>query len=209
MRHLFFEDFLECIVRLACQCALPTWEEIGAAGASNAGEFLIALREYHPAEYATFVEERTGTWRTRDNPRQRVHACVDHLLALLVHKVHTSAVHGAPISDAKAVTAKGAKEFLRLHDIATAKPSAKASESHHGHHGSDHSGTITPNPLADGRVLAALDTVAERVRGALAQVGAFSGMSDAQRELLRTSMSMAKFERDEVVFEQVSALPLA
>ncbi len=67
----------------ACQVALPTWEEVSAAGADHAGEFLVGLRAYHPEEYQSFVAERKGSWRTRVSRSQPLDSTGCHRLRFL------------------------------------------------------------------------------------------------------------------------------
>ena len=80
MRDLFFEDFMEAIVRLASILALPTVEEIENAGVEDGGVFLLALYRDEREGFDSFVAQRTQTWL--GYPRQFIHRCVDHLMAL-------------------------------------------------------------------------------------------------------------------------------
>ena len=88
MRHLFFEDFLEAIVRLAGMVSLPTDEEIRTAGAADAGEFLISLEAADSAAYRHFVDTHRQDWR--HEPKQMIWRCVSHLLSYIVRTVETN-----------------------------------------------------------------------------------------------------------------------
>ena len=48
-------------MRIASVCALPTLEEIEAAHAADAGEFLLSLYQDAPDAFRQFVACRTGS----------------------------------------------------------------------------------------------------------------------------------------------------
>ena len=77
LRHLSFQDFLEALVRLAMQVPLPTDDEIGAMGASDAGEFMMELRA-KKEELRSFAQARKRTWN--QEPAQHVSRCERHEL---------------------------------------------------------------------------------------------------------------------------------
>ena len=88
--HLGFEDFLEALCRVAVLKALPTDEELHAAGDDgaghpfNAGTYLLELAASRPAEYVQMLRERATEWGAP--PAQPMERCVEHL-------VHIMAVH--------------------------------------------------------------------------------------------------------------------
>ncbi len=87
LRNLFFEDFLEALVRIARLIALPTDEELADAGAADAGEYLLAMRA-DPKLLARFIEQHKMGWQRE--PRQATSRCVAHLISYIVHTVEES-----------------------------------------------------------------------------------------------------------------------
>jgi hypothetical protein len=92
-RHMFFEDFLEGLVRLSTMIALPTDMEIEEVGAADAGEFLLAMQADDPLSFQTFVEQRKPKHKDPDgsdfdeHAEQPIWRCVQHLISLLVRTV--------------------------------------------------------------------------------------------------------------------------
>ena len=105
MVHLYFEDFLEALVRLSTMKGWPTDEEISKAGYTDAGEFLINLQQF-PTVYAKFAAEHAQSWD--QEPRQPIARCVEHLISWLVRVVEgaagPSATLPSPSSRALALT---------------------------------------------------------------------------------------------------------
>ncbi len=84
LNGLSFEDWLEALVRVSTMKALPTDAELDAAGAADAGAYLIALRG-RPASYDAFVEARDAKWNS--TPSQPIDRCLTHLLALFFRTI--------------------------------------------------------------------------------------------------------------------------
>ena len=58
MTHLAFEDFLEALCRVAGLLALPTDEEVTAAGSAHAGEYCKVMERDLPDDYTRFQRSR-------------------------------------------------------------------------------------------------------------------------------------------------------
>jgi len=101
LTQLYFEDFLEAIVRVASRKALPTDAEVVRAGCTDGGELLLTLMdECRPAAYAAFVQAHRPT--AHSPPTQPVERCVAHLVSLLLR------VEGAePTTDRPLETTRG------------------------------------------------------------------------------------------------------
>ena len=84
-----FEGFLEALVRTACLKALPTDEEITAAGFTDAGAYLPWLAVKDEEAYVEMVTTRGVQWG--DEPPQPTHRCVDHLLSIIMRKIESAA----------------------------------------------------------------------------------------------------------------------
>ena len=110
--NLSFEDFLEAFVRVATMKSLPTDEMIEAAGAADAGEFLLSMQDDDPAEHHAFVAANQRQWDDGVNGKlgQPVARCVDHLCMLMVRTVKSTS--GMPESAQKlAITRKESVAF--------------------------------------------------------------------------------------------------
>lgn len=77
---------LEALCRAAVLKALPTREEIDAAGCADAATFLEELRARSESDYTKFITERAVAWGTM--PTQPEADSIDGLLAIIVRKVH-------------------------------------------------------------------------------------------------------------------------
>ena len=82
--HLPFEGFLEALCRLGGMAALPTDDEISAAGCSDAGDYLNYLRAQDENQYKQLKAERAAEWGS--SPKQPLSRCVDHLCAVMIRK---------------------------------------------------------------------------------------------------------------------------
>lgn len=100
LRHLFFEDFLEALVRMATLMAFPTNIEIEDVKARNAGQFLLAMQADDPKAYAEFLESHRprhedvdGSDFDADGTKlgaglfQPVWITIQHLVNLLIYTV--------------------------------------------------------------------------------------------------------------------------
>ena len=191
IRHLMFEDFSEALVRVASIVPLPTLAEVEQAGTADAGEFLLALRCNAPDAFRQFVAHRTSGWG--EAPPQRIHRCVEHLLAL-VRRVVTANSSDDPDRSFKAHAplSKGVVEmFFRRRHGSGGRPRA----------------LVVPTGLLGGviDVEAAMARVARAIFAALRAVLAFDCLSDADVAKLHAAMSVAKFLDGEYVFEQGQA----
>ena len=83
--HLPYESFLEALCRVAMLKALPTDDEIEAAGARDAGVYLEDLRSRDVSAYAELLRTRKTPWG--GTPPQPEPRCVAHLLAVIAHQV--------------------------------------------------------------------------------------------------------------------------
>ena len=126
---LHFEDFLEALVRLSVLIALPTDDEIEAAGCNDAGEFMAHLRFENCSAFAALHAQRSGDWPSAE-PSQPIERCIAHTLAIIFGRMqeqcHAIAKGGAPISEAglarrwlavKAGAAGGGRHFALHHEI--------------------------------------------------------------------------------------------
>jgi hypothetical protein len=123
LRHLFFEDFLEALVRMSTLMAFPTNVEIEAVDARDAGMFLLALQADAPAAYDEFLDAHRPRHKDPDgsdfDPEgtelralfQPVWLTIGHLIKLLVHTVehNTSALKNEDNADGVIQQAEAAK----------------------------------------------------------------------------------------------------
>ena len=88
-RALYFEDFLEALVRLAYVIALPTAEELIETSAADAGDFLLALHVHADVQARQFVARRAASWLGPS--RQRIHRCLEMMFSLMTRLVEANA----------------------------------------------------------------------------------------------------------------------
>lgn len=96
--NLFFEDFLECLVRIATMKSLPSMEEIIYAGFSDCGDYLIdlkgtgaliELKEATVSEaYDAFCQSHPASWDVP--PTQDTEDLVEHLLLLMKRTIEAT-----------------------------------------------------------------------------------------------------------------------
>lgn len=96
--HLYFEDFLEALVRLATMKALPLDDEIEKAGFKDAGDFMINLQRY-PSVYQKFLADHAQHWD--EEPLQPIGRCVEHLITLIIRTVETGGATSSGGEDMK------------------------------------------------------------------------------------------------------------
>lgn len=130
LRHMFFEDFLEALVRMSTMMAFPTNVEIEDVGARDAGEFLLALQAdsamRRDTAYAEFLESHRPRHHDPDGSDfdaagtqlgplfQPVWLTIAHLVKLCIHTVehNTSALVNDDAADGVIQTSEAAK-FIR------------------------------------------------------------------------------------------------
>jgi len=85
LRHLNFEDFMECLVRLATILAVPTGGELDEAHCTSTAVFLHAFSRDASISYLEYIERRTLSFF--DKPRQRTEDLVSHLIEIMVYNL--------------------------------------------------------------------------------------------------------------------------
>ena len=132
LRHLMFEDFLEALVRMATMMAFPTKIEIEEVGASNAGEYLIAMQAEDTKLYDAFLESHRPRHADADGSDfdakgtgldalfQPVWLTIQHLVDLLVRTVehNTSALRNDDAADG-VIQENEAAKFIRMRSQGT------------------------------------------------------------------------------------------
>eukprot|EP00966_Prymnesium_polylepis_P187202 4339584-Prymnesium_polylepis.2 len=88
LRHMFFEDFMEGMLRVATMMALPNDDDLSAMRCKDAGEYLLAMQETSPNEFKNFVKTRRQDWDKP--PRQAVGRCFQHLMDYTVRLIERS-----------------------------------------------------------------------------------------------------------------------
>jgi hypothetical protein len=172
LRHLFFEDFMEAIVRVACISPLPSADDIAELGCADGGDYLQNLKIEGDGVFDDFMNERRQDWARE--PPQEAWRCVDHLVMFLIREVETmvggedGANHNLIISKEEAnslvkMTTKGEKQKRTLHRMTTRK--------------------------LDVSITAAAAAVKLKVMNTLWKVGIFKGIKDEELESLRDAMS--------------------
>ena len=81
LRNLYFEDFIEALVRVCTTIALPTDAEVTESGLADGGEYLRVLRT-SDKEFQRYVSKQKTGWSRE--PRQAVQRCIAHLMSYLV-----------------------------------------------------------------------------------------------------------------------------
>ena len=179
LRHLFFEDFLEALVRMASVVALPTVEEVEAAGAEDAGAFMCALYATSRDDYKNFVSRRTHSWF--EHPRESIHRCVGHLISIIVRVIASNGAAtqgGGSVVFNKRVVDRCIRRIM------------------------DGDSLKIPSAAVSGDVLGAMRAVDEHMCSALRKVPAFAGLADEQIGTLRNALSVARYEDGEYAIEQ-------
>ena len=183
LRNMYFEDFLEALVRVACVMALPNDEEIEEAKALDAGEFLLELvSSGESGELNEFVEARRIGWV--HEPRQSAHRCVSHLLALIMRTVERNTSRGLHGKANMVLNEGEVKEFETIR-----------------RRGRDLLRVCGRAGLLDG-IRAAASIVRARLLDSLRRVEILQKLDDSRLALLADSMTDAPFEHNEWVFEQ-------
>ena len=114
LNNLSLEDFFEALCRVAVVKALPTEQEVMDQGTSDAGEFLLQMRQVLPGVYEDWVSE---WYRTHDGfptkATQPVHLCVSGLIALIVRSIRVQAANNASVGTLDGPEQKITKKEMR------------------------------------------------------------------------------------------------
>ena len=111
LTHLSFEDFLEAVCRLAARKAFPTAQEIQDVGddrITNAGQYLIRLRELAPDEHDSLIRARQQAWGLE--PLQPFSLCIDHMCSLLMATCQSLAARAGGGVDSLSVSGRSVNE---------------------------------------------------------------------------------------------------
>ena len=92
-----FEGFMEAICRIALLKALPTDDELAESGDAHAGLYLATLSDGDPGDYSAFIAERACSWGEKPDLIQPVHRCVEHTIAVFVHRLRETAGEDASV----------------------------------------------------------------------------------------------------------------
>ena len=83
--QLPFEGFLEALVRLSVLKALPTADEIAAAGCDDAEEYLEKIKANDEEAYQQLLRERATAWG--DEPTNETFECINQLCSIIVRRM--------------------------------------------------------------------------------------------------------------------------
>ena len=178
LRNLFFEDFLEAIVRLSLMTALPTDAELIETNAEDAGEYIMKLRNYKD-EMRTFIRERKRSWD--QEPLQRVGRCVDHFCCFMARMMEINSTGGVNYK----VSQKEVMSFRRRSKAHLSVFKTAADEN------------TTGSFFRHAR-----DRVSARLFEILSLVPLFGGLTTQQLETLSDRMTDAPFDKGDVIIQQ-------
>ena len=181
LRLLFFEDFCEALVRVAFVIALPTPDDVSRTLADDAGDFMIALLQGADDKFRQFVARRGGGWL--GHPHQRIQGSLVCLLALMMRLIDANTkIDGL---------AEGSLSRSHLAAFANKRRGGAKLE--------------LPKATFNG---SNIPSVVEEIRAhnfrVLSGVPAFTELNEEQIGLLLDSMSKAKFNTGDYVYEQGS-----
>lgn len=89
LTQLGFEDFLEALVRLATMKATPLDSEVVKAGCEDGGEWLVAIRDADPLDYARFLAARATSfddYLSIADARQPPWRSLEHIVTFLIRR---------------------------------------------------------------------------------------------------------------------------
>ena len=182
VRNLFFEDFLEALVRLASTMALPTDAEIEASGAQDAGEFMLTFHATAPEACLEFITQRQLDWF--EHPHQGIDKCIEHLLAIIARAVEANGPPGWKLgSMTDGHWQKAVESFCKT---VTSK------------------GNVPRIPACAGvaDIVSSLRAAEVQLLEALRRLPAFAALSEENLLALRAAMSVGKYEDGKYVIEQ-------
>lgn len=182
LRSLFFEDFLEANIHLARCMALPTDAEVKHAGASDAGEFLEALRVDAKVLHK-FIGAFRHEWGSME-PRQATWRCVGHFMNFLLRlaQSNTSRTMHGPVDNL--ITEGEAEEFASRCVKANYEPPSDSA-----------AGLFTV-------VSAAPDVLRAQLVDALQHSDLFSAVGSSDLDRLVSCMQWHSFNQGEYVYEE-------
>ena len=184
LRNMFFEDFMEGIVRLSMRVALPIDEEIQELGVDDAGEYLLSLAEQSPSLYRSFLRDRKGNWF--GPPKQPIWRCADHLLNYITRLIEANSRGDRDLT----VSHNEATQFARQRTKGAELMFADLPES-------------DGSPKRKGKNFASgMRHVRERLVQSLKRVNQLAEWPDPKLRQLLDCMSESPYEADELVFHQ-------
>ena len=180
LRNLSFEDFVEAVVRMSTMVPLPSDNEIKEVNAQDAGEFVITLQQASEKAFGEFI---VASKRTFDQePKQRVHRCVDHLMSVMVRTIEQNS--------------KGTRDLtVDVHEAEHFMKRMVAGETLRRETSMGGDDLVAAFELAQ-------QAVAEKLLTALRGIEVFGGLDDAQLTTLRDAMALAPYDEGDYVFEQ-------
>ena len=188
LRHLFFEDFMEALVRMAVMVPLPTDADIAYLGCVDGGDYLQQLLTQDAEAFDSFAQERSQDW-TRE-PRQRASRCVDHLLLYVIRTMECSV--STSVGQDLEISIEEVRQFADRRsngelEAAGARPVRR------------HLKTSRNESISISQSLLHVKTI---LFDALRTVEMFSSIPDDELKVLRDEMSHANFRKGEIIFEQ-------
>ena len=193
LRNLYFEDFMEAIIRLSMVVALPTDEDLSELGVTDAGEYLISLAKDSPSFYREYVKTRKGSWF--GPPKQPIWRCIDHLILYCERLIEANSrgdkdltVSEQEVRQFARSRTKGVELILESGTSLSAQGTAVLGKA---------------PPLRKGKShAAAMRAVAERHLSSLRGSKHLADWEDGKLKKLLTIMSSADFEEGEMIFHQ-------
>ena len=195
MRNLYFEDFMEAIIRLSMLVALPTNEDLGELEMSDAGEYLLSLAHDSPSLYRSFLRDRKGSFL--GPPRQHIWLCTDHLLKYLKRLLGVN-VGPRPTGQAR----KMSTELSDRHVTNFARQRTRGVELVFVPDDAGRVGDETPSPRQTKSHAAGMRAVKERLLGSLRNVKQLITWPEHRLLKLLGCMSDAPFAEGEFIFRQ-------
>lgn len=122
IENLTFWDFLEAIVRVAQQKAMPTDEEVEEYGYADGGEFLLRLKDDDPGAYRDFIELNERQWWERT--RQPIDKKISIMLTLVMRTLAANLKRWEKDGTAAEARKKAAdtRDYVKRHEGLAAPP---------------------------------------------------------------------------------------